>query len=302
LALGLLVSALSPLPAVTLYWDTNGTTTGAGATPTGTWSTTNVAANRRWNSNVNGTAATAAWTSGSDAVFSAGTDAINAYTVTLSGTVNVSSVTIEEGTPTFTSSAITFNDVTPDFTVGTGRTATVNSDIAGTNGLNKLGAGTLILGTTDKTYTGTTTISAGTMQLDFNQTFSTVALAGGTLKLNSASNAITTLNITGNSTIDFASAAATLNVTNLTISAGVTLTITNWANAADFFYATSWTGAVVDTRGSTPMNQVTFNGFTAANTQWQGYDSQVTPVPEPSAYGALLLGALTALFAWRRRA
>jgi hypothetical protein len=49
------------------------------------------------------------------------------------------------------------------------------------------------------------------------------------------------------------------------------------------------------------MNLVTFNGFTAANTQWQGYDHQVTPVPEPGAYGALLLGSLTLLFLRHRR-
>jgi hypothetical protein len=49
------------------------------------------------------------------------------------------------------------------------------------------------------------------------------------------------------------------------------------------------------------MNQVTFNGFTAADTQWQSYDDQVTPVPEPAAYGAVLLGTLTLLFLRRRR-
>ena len=49
------------------------------------------------------------------------------------------------------------------------------------------------------------------------------------------------------------------------------------------------------------MNQVTFNGFNAANTQWQSYDNQVTPVPEPGTYGAILLSSGLLLFSWRRR-
>src|SRR5258708_1360116 len=91
---------LGSLPAPILYWDTNGTTTGAGTTPTATWSTTG-GTNKNWSSNSAGTVNGATFTSGSDAVFSAGTDAINAYTVTLAATQNVASITIEEGSPTF---------------------------------------------------------------------------------------------------------------------------------------------------------------------------------------------------------
>lgn len=284
----------------TLYWDANTAgTTGAGATPTGDWRASGGSGtSNRWNTSSTGLGGTISKWTGTDAVFSAGTDATNAYTVTVVGTINVSSITVEEGSPTFTGSTITFNDASPDFTVGSGLTTTVNSGIAGTNGLNKLGAGTLIFGTSDKAYTGTTTISAGILQLNFNQTFGTVNLAGGELVLNSASTTITTLNLTANSTIDFAT-AATLNVTTLNLN-GFTLTVQNWANASDFFFATNWTGAVSDTANAAPMNQVAFDGFAASDSKWQSYDDQVTPVPEPSTYGALLLGALTGFFAWRR--
>jgi len=288
------------MSAAILYWDTNSTTTGAG-TAGGTWSTGGGPTNNRWNTIIGGGSGgtIGKWVSGSDAVFSAGTDSINSYTVTLSGTINVSSITIEEGSPTFTASAITFNDASPDFTVASGLTTTVDSGIAGTNGLNKLGAGTLIFGSSDKAYTGATTISAGILQLNFNQSFDTVNLAGGELLLNSASTTITNLNLTANSTIDFAT-AATLTVTNLNLN-GFTLTVQNWANASDFFFATNWTGAVPDTPNAAPMNQVAFDGFAASDTKWMPYGShEVTPVPEPSTYGALLLGALTGLFAWRR--
>ncbi len=288
--------------AQTLYWDTNGATVGAGTTPSATWSTSG-GNNKKWSTSSAGTLATAVWTSGADAVFSAGTDATGSYTVTLSGTQNVSSITVEEGNPTFSGgTAINFLDATPDFTVASGSTATVSTDLTGTNGLNKLGAGTLVFNTNVKSYTGTTTINAGTLQLDFNQAFSTVNLSGGTLNLNSASNSITTLNITANSTIDFAGAAATLNVTNLTISAGVAVNIINWVAATDFFYATNWTGASFNVMGSTPMNQITFNGFTASQTGWDSYDRQIRPnVPEPATYGALLIGTATLLIALRRR-
>ena len=285
--------------AQTVYWDTNGSTAGAGATPTGSWDTTG--SNKVWTSNSAGTSTTSKWINNSDAVFSAGTDATGSYTVTV-GTVSVNSLNVALGNPTFSSGTITFSSTTPNFTVASGSTATVNSDLAGTNGLNKLGAGTLVFGTNDKTYSGTTTVSAGTLDLAFNQTFSTVSLAGGTLALNSASTTITTLSLAANSTIDFSSSVnATLNLTTLNLN-GFTLNITNWTAAADHFFATNWTGAVQNVMGSAPMNLVTFNGFTASQTGWDSYDNQIRPnVPEPATYGIWLLGTLTAFFAWRRR-
>ena len=297
------------LAGQTLYWDANGTATGSGATPTGTWSTASGGVNNRWNSNINGTTTTpGAWLDNRDAVFSAGTNGTNAYTVTVDpfATILVSSINIQEGTPTFTGGTITLNNATPNFTVGTGRTTTVNSDIAGTNGLNKLGAGTLILGTSDKSYSGTTTISAGFLNLAVAQTFDTVNLSGGTLTLSGTSTGttITNLNVTATSTIDFGGAVADLTATTLTISAGVTLNIINWTNASDHFFATNWTNAAFDTTGATPMNQVVFNSptFAGNNTRWLSSGShEITPLPEPSAYGALLLAATTGLVFWRRR-
>ncbi len=180
---------------------------------------------------------------------------------------------------------------------------TISSAVSGAFALAKSGSGELILSGAN-TYSGDTTVSAGTLTLQSASALgsgSTLVLAGGTLKLNTASTTVTTLNITGNSTIDFA-AAATLNVTNFTVDAGVTLTIQNWTNASDFFYATNWTGATYDTMGSAPMNLITFSGFTASQTGWDGWDNQIRPnVPEPATYGALLIGAMTAFFAWRRR-
>ncbi len=180
---------------------------------------------------------------------------------------------------------------------GTGRidTGTTGALTVGVNSGSSSFAGSL-LGTGSFTKSGSGTLTL-TTNLTFNGTFN---LAGGTLQLSNMTLTLASLNLTGNATIDFAGAASQLNVTNLNLN-GFTLSVTGWANATDYFFATNWTGAIPNTRGAAPMNEVTFTGFTAANTQWQGYDHQVTPVPEPGAYGALLLGSLTLFFLWHRR-
>ncbi len=180
---------------------------------------------------------------------------------------------------------------------GTGRidTGTAGALTVGANsGSSSFGGSLLGTGSFTKTGTGVLTL---TSNLTFNGTFN---LEGGTLRLSDMTLTLATLNLTGNSTIDFAGSISKLYVTTLNLN-GFTLTVTNWANATDYFFATNWSGATVDTRNAVPMNQVTFNGFTAADTKWQSYDHQVTPVPEPGTYGAMLLGPFILLFAWRRR-
>lgn len=263
-----------------LYWDTNGNTAGAGATPNGTWINNNSGPNRIWTSNSAGTTATGRWNDSNTAVFSAGSDATGSYTVTVSGTVAVSGITVEEGSPTFTDGTIDFNDASPDLVVNStlnwGSTALTSS----TGALNLSGGGVLNF-TQDLSFDGTVNIS------------------GGTLRLTTANLSFTTLNITGNTTIDFAGSASSLSLVNFSISAGVTLTITNWADAVDVFTATAWTGAEYDTIDQSPMNQVTFSGA-SLSTGWRELDNQIRPIPEPSTYGALLVGGLAAFFLWRR--
>ena len=126
-------------------------------------------------------------------------------------------------------------------------------------------------------------------------------LGGGTLLLSGYNLTVATLHITGNSTIDFAGGNSILSVTNFIIDAGVTLTVANWTSAVDYFYAANWSGASFNVSGSAPMNQVSFSGYNANQTHWDSSGlHQITPVPEPATYGALLLGALTLAFAWRR--
>jgi fibronectin-binding autotransporter adhesin len=90
--LGALAMLMPDANAAVKYWDGNGDTAGAGAAPAGTWSTSAF-----WSTASDGTATPAVWISGDDAVFSAGTDATGAFTVTL-GSATAGSISLEEGT------------------------------------------------------------------------------------------------------------------------------------------------------------------------------------------------------------
>ena len=164
------------------------------------------------------------------------------------------------------------------------------------------GAGSLTLGSGTSLFAGSFSgsgqliIGAGAtlvLGADFNNTNLAITLAGGTLQLAGYSLTAGTLNISGNSQIDFGAGAADsqLDVQGVSFTAGTLgLTVTNWADAADFFYSS--TGYV---QGAAPLDQIGFQGWSTADTKWQSFDHQVTPVPEPGVYGALLLGSLLAV-------
>ena len=167
----------------TLYWDLNGSTAGAGTSPSGTWSTS--VAN--WNTNSAGTGNSFAhWSNGNSiAVFSAGTNATSAYAVTVSGGVTVGKIRVEEGTPTINGGTVTVSG-TGEIDVTTGRVATINSTIAG-SGFNKTGGGELVLGG-NNTFGGAVNVNGGTLTLAHSKalgssTWSNTVASGATLAL-----------------------------------------------------------------------------------------------------------------------
>lgn len=197
--------AVKPSNAALAYWDSNGATAGAGVTPTGTWGTSNF-----WSTSSAGTAATAAYTAGSDAVFSAGTDATGSPTITVSGARTAASLAVEEGgTLTFAGTAtpslaigaggitvaagpvVTFNNTLPvtlsaaqSWTKAGSNTLTVAGTLGlGANALTKAGAGNVsatgvVSGTT---AAGSTAISvtSGVLTLSGANTFrGNIAVAG----------------------------------------------------------------------------------------------------------------------------
>lgn len=95
-SLGLSTGPLTP-PALAAdaYWDANGTDPGAGATPAGIWGT-----DPFWNLLADGTGTPGPWTAGDTAIFSAGSDATNAFTVTINGTQTAGAMVIKDGAVT----------------------------------------------------------------------------------------------------------------------------------------------------------------------------------------------------------
>lgn len=131
-------------------WGTNG----AGGGGTGAWNTSS----NFW---YNGVSAVAWPSSGTnnDAVF-AGT----AGTVTVS-TVSVNDITFKTTGYQLNSGTITLNGATPTITVDPGLQATINSAIAGSAGLYKAGAGTLLISSSSSSWTGGLFIQAGRIGL-----------------------------------------------------------------------------------------------------------------------------------------
>jgi autotransporter-associated beta strand protein len=173
------------------------------------------------------------------------------------------------------------------------------------------GTGQLVLsggaGMFDGVFTGTgeLVIRAGatlTLGTNFNAPNLTITLAGGTLALNGTTATFGTLHITGDSLLDFGdTTASVLTVGDVAFqNPGWQLSIQNWVNLSDYFYALNFTGVTPDTRGTAPQNQVGFTGFSGNVTAWQSYDKQITPVPEPGFYGAMFGAVAGALVAGRR--
>ncbi|MDB6026748.1 MAG: Autotransporter-associated beta strand repeat protein [Verrucomicrobiales bacterium] len=152
------------------YWDVNGMTAGSGSTPTGTWNNSST----NWSSNANGTVQTGVWGGIDDAIFSAGTDGTNAYTVTVSGTQSVYSLRVERADVTFTGGKLVFTGFGSYYSnyVAAGHTATFNTSIGIKGGPDKWGAGTAIYNSAN-TPPGYFTLNQGTIAVGHNSALGT---------------------------------------------------------------------------------------------------------------------------------
>lgn len=141
--------------AADLFWSANGIAQGGA----GTWDTTNT----RWGAVAAGPYGTI-WDNGNNdtAIFGSAGGAVSLGTnITAGGlTFSTNSYSISTGNTLTLAGASTpiINVVT------SGHTATINSIIAGTVGLRKNGAGTLVLANASNSYTGETQINGGTLQ------------------------------------------------------------------------------------------------------------------------------------------
>ena len=205
---------------------------------------------------------------------------------TYGGSTTISAGTLQIGNGGTTGSLGTAATVTDNanLTFNLGGTATVNASIAGTGNLTKAGAGTVILAA-NNTYGGTTTISAGTLQVGNGGTDGSLGTG------NIVDNATLTYNLSGNTTIaGTLSGSGTLQNTYLgtaqTLSAvsgftGTYLVLAdeNSALAATFNVpaGTSLSGNKVDVLLSGSANADTsFTPFTVFNPQNTAYTGTPT--------------------------
>jgi autotransporter-associated beta strand protein len=184
-------------------------------------------------------------------------------------------------------------------------TSTTNL-LAGNLGLTKTGSATLTLsGTGTNTYTGATTITAGTLSLGTANRIpatSQVILGGGTLATNGLNDSAGALTVTANSIVDLGNGASVLQFAN---SSGETwtggLTINNWSGDPSAGGGTDqvFVGNSAFTLTSAQLSQITFTGFgTGAKLLSNG---EVVPVPEPTTAAVVGLGVCGLLLRRRRR-
>ena len=150
------VLACAPLSARAedRYWDANGTAVGSGGT--GTWNL----ANLNWSPNGDGVSGPFAepWSNGDldNAIFGS-----TAGTVTVGVPVTVGNITFSSAGYVLSGSRITLGGTNSTITTTTGN-STINSVVAGSNGLIKAGGGGLILNGVNS-FTGDININAGSL-------------------------------------------------------------------------------------------------------------------------------------------
>lgn len=240
--------------AVTVYWDVNGATAGASGTglATGTWDGLNTFFNT--DSTGAGGGTIAAWNAGDTLIFGAGTNATNAYTVTVSGTQGIGGLTVEEGAVTLTGGTLQMT-ANSNFDVASGLTSTINSTIDGGFDLTKLGGGTLVLGGTN-TYTGKTLINAGTLSISADSNLGTAP--GGVVadSINFTGSSALQITGTGNPTIN--------SNRGITLNGGVTGTVQVVSAANTVAYGGIVTGAAGTTFKKTGAGTMDLQGNSTA--------------------------------------
>lgn len=249
----------------------------------------------------------------------AGTLTLSNSTNTFAGNVTVAAGTLAMGANN------ALNSSTIDLSISSGATlslvgfaqkigtlAGIGSLDFGTASTLTLDGGLSLLEVSQLLGTGTIVVNAGsTLRLgaNFNAAGINIQLNGGTLELNGTNTTFGTLSVTGNSIIDFASTDSVINLTTLALTS-YTLSVANWNDYNDLFLVANDPG----NKATTPLNNVTFapsGSWVGDDTIWttdypgQGFDhgNEVRPwkpVPEPSTYGAMLMGAGLAIFGLRR--
>jgi hypothetical protein len=262
------------------YWDMNGPTLGAGITPSGTWDTTST----NWTADPNGGIYTGPWL-GTNAIFSAGSDATGSYTVTVASTQTVNNLLVQYGMLTFTGGQLSFKGTGAYYSnyVAAGCTAVFNTPFVGTGSPDKWGPGTAVYNGASSSG-GYYTLNEGTLALG-NDT----ALSTGRLEVGDQTGAnIVTLK-SADSTAHTLANYLSLKATNFNIGSGGNLTFSGPINVnsnalparmiAVSNSVTTFSGVLTNTCGLTKTGPGTLVfGGTTANTYGSGTANGYTTV------------------------
>lgn len=242
--------------------------------------------------------------------------AYNTADTTLASTVAGSGGLVKSGTGTLTlsgTSANTFTGVTRlnegtlvlaksdgiAAIAGDGNTSTTDLFIGDGRGIDTL----RLAGNEQIANNANLVLQGGTLGNDANQAvldLNGTSVISGTAR----SESFRSLRIEGNSVVDFTGgtvcAPSFLYLDILDVASDALLTVGNWIEFTDFLLVNKLSF------DSTDMPRIVFDGY-GGTANWKDYDSSYyqivpyAPVPEPSTYGALAVGGLTAFAFYRRR-
>lgn len=235
----LLLLAVLPAEADTLYWDMNGTDSGCGNVG-GTWST----GGGTWNTGVAGSSSLDVWEDGDLATISAGNDGTGTWTITISGTVKTPRITYGGslhtgnygGLVSIAGGVLHFQDVaTGHITYSTGHSTVgertissqISSDVLDTGfsvGSSLGGDYVTIINNTANNWHGACDIRSGTVKLGAAGVIpdgSVVQTAGGGGILDMAGYCETVKSIVGSVTVNHNNCTLTINAPSGEVYSGV---------------------------------------------------------------------------------